>query len=271
MQGRLELLLELEKAKDVPDNRHLLIAFENARRVSATLENLRLVGRKGLSGLGVFPVQDVLDQALILVGRRGGRRRIQSDLGELQVSGVLPAYVRVVANLLGRVLDFVKKDDEVVVRAFESENDIVTIQIYGGPTLVRFDELLSDPNTVASTGQQSVLPLDMARIIAEQFGGEIEEWRIGNSIILRLALPGVPNRISKELSCKDRILFVGSHETYEALILLMGLPAHQMDWVMRVRLRTSSGRGVSIGTIRTRLPDNNILTKHIRANQAYEP
>ena len=232
VQGRLELLLELEKSKGEHQSRHLLIAFDHVRRVAATLDNLRLVGRKGLSGLSVFSVQDVLDQALVLVGRRGGRRRIQTDLGDLKVSGILPAYARVVANLLSRVLDSVKKDDEVVVRAFQTDSDLVTVQIYGGPALVRFDDLLSNSKNVASTGQQqSGLPLDMARIIAEQFGGEIEEWRTGSSIILRLSLPGVPHRALGETDFSDRILFVGHRETYEALILLMGLPAHQMDWV----------------------------------------
>src|SRR5690606_9858180 len=60
VQGRLELLLELGVTDADVARHHLHIALEHARRISATLRNLRLVGRTSHPGTHRVAISDVV-------------------------------------------------------------------------------------------------------------------------------------------------------------------------------------------------------------------
>jgi signal transduction histidine kinase len=105
VQGRLELLLELGVSDAVLVQRHLEVALDHARRVTAILRNLRLVGRV-LPGPATesTPVSRVVHEALLLVGPRSDR--VIVDLGNDPRVGAEEAMLaRVVGFLVRRALD----------------------------------------------------------------------------------------------------------------------------------------------------------------------
>ena len=89
---------ELDKQSGKEENRHLGIAREHVRRIAATMENLRLVGRSGMVTVQPVSLDEIFEQALMLLGRRGARREIETKFAALRTR-VVP-YSRVFANLL---------------------------------------------------------------------------------------------------------------------------------------------------------------------------
>ena len=85
VQGRLDLLSELDKQSGKEENRHLGIAREHVRRIAATMENLRLVGRSGMVTVQPVSLDEIFEQALILLGRRGARREIETKFAALRM------------------------------------------------------------------------------------------------------------------------------------------------------------------------------------------
>jgi len=104
VQGRLELLLELGVSDAAVVQRHLDVALEHARHVTAILHNLRLVGRVPGGATDSAHVSRVVEAALQLVGAR--RERVLVEVGGDPKVGVEEALLaRVVAFLVRRALD----------------------------------------------------------------------------------------------------------------------------------------------------------------------
>jgi CheY-like chemotaxis protein len=222
IQGRLELELALNSARPEKEKRHLSIAFDHARRVTATLHNLRLVGRTVVSRLTDVLAAEAVQAALDLIGPRASRRNIEIDVEECLLAGKSPSYARAFANLLGYVLDTVRKDDAVVIRAFAVPGERVILQMYGGPAVVGIDQLFAVPSPMRRSEAlgKATLSLDVARMLVEQFGGELREWRSGNSIIIRLNLPQWVPSDSEKLK-HWRLLLVGRKELTSTLAALL--------------------------------------------------
>jgi signal transduction histidine kinase len=104
VQGRLELLAELGDPDPAVVRRHLDVALQHARHVTAILHNLRLIAREAVPATESARASRVLDGALQLVGER--RDRVFVDLGGDPKVGANEALLaRVVAFLLRRALD----------------------------------------------------------------------------------------------------------------------------------------------------------------------
>ena len=104
VQGRLELLVELGVSDPAVVRRHLDVALEHSRHVTAILHNLRLVGRTPSVARDSARVSRVLDGALQLVGSR--RDRVFVDLGgDPKVGADEALLARVIAFLVRHALD----------------------------------------------------------------------------------------------------------------------------------------------------------------------
>lgn len=226
VQGRLDLLVELDKQSGNKENRHLGIAREHVRRIAATMENLRLVGRSSMVTVQSVGLTDVFEQSLVLLGRRGARREIETDFRALKVFGSIAPYSRVFANLLGYVLDAVHRDDRVIIQSYKEGADTVVTQMYGGPAVVGYEQLLSFPmNEIqADMGDSASLGFDVARLLVENFGGRIEKWRTGSSVIVKISLPMSRVYSSQMESQAKGWLYVGAENRCSVLTKLVSQP-----------------------------------------------
>lgn len=233
VQGRLDLLVELDKQSGNKENRHLGIAREHVRRIAATMENLRLVGRSSMVTVQSVDLADIFEQSLVLLGRRGARRDIETDFRGLKVLGSIAPYSRVFANLFGYVLDAVHRDDRVIVQSYQQGADTVVTQMYGGPAVVGYEQLLSFPmNEIqADVVDGASLGFDVARLLVENFGGRIEKWRTGSSVIVKISLP-MSVVYSSQMELQDRAwLYVGAENRCSVLTKLVSQPAERWTQV----------------------------------------
>ena len=105
LQGRLELMLDLGVSDPESVRRHIELALDHAHRVTATLRNLRLVGRAPTSHLEPVPLRHAVDDALDLLGARKTRVGIDIHPLELEVSSDRPILSRVIASLIRASLE----------------------------------------------------------------------------------------------------------------------------------------------------------------------
>lgn len=125
IQGRLELLVELAPAGHADDAK-LAVALDHARRVSATLQNLRLVGQAPLSLLQRVHVAACVEQALDVVAPGSRRQQVTVAVGDDVVCGGEPAaYVRIVANVLQHLIDLVGRQRPIRVTADPTREALV--------------------------------------------------------------------------------------------------------------------------------------------------
>ena len=99
-----------------------------------------------------------------------------------------------------------------------------------GPAVVGYEQLLSFPmNEVsAQMGDSASLGFDVARLLVENFGGRIEKWRTGSSVIVKILLP-LANEYGEETSKRSGAsLYVGDEARCSSLATLAGQPSR--DW-----------------------------------------
>ena len=276
VQGRLDLLVELDKQSGNKENRHLGIAREHVRRIAATMENLRLVGRSGMVTVQSVGLAEIFEQALVLLGRRGARREIETDFRSLKVLGSVAPYSRVFANLLGYVLDAVHRDDRVIIKSYQHGAGMVVTQMYGGPAVVGYEQLLSFPmkQIHADLGDSASLGFDVARLLVENFGGRIEKWRTGSSVIVKVSLPMSSDYSSEKLSRSATGLFVGSESSFSAVAGLTGQTAEAWERVSNAKAAIQAienSRNYSRVCIEQDLPETTgcRLAKQIREQEHY--
>ncbi|MCA9494372.1 MAG: HAMP domain-containing histidine kinase, partial [Myxococcales bacterium] len=85
--------------------RHLEIAVAHARRVTATLRNLRSVGRTTLRHAESSSLTSAVNDALDLVGPRSDRVMVRIEPADLTVSAEHPLLVRVLSSLARLALE----------------------------------------------------------------------------------------------------------------------------------------------------------------------
>ncbi len=204
VQGRLELVLALgDRADPAATARHLLIALEHARRVSATLRNLRLVGRSASPVLEVVEVSDAIEEALALVGPRGKQVDVKITAG-MQVGGDLSRIARVVANVLRRALDLSPRLVRLVARR---GRDDVEIEIGPGPGWTgRVDRDVRSPSA------------DMVdRTLLASVGARVEELHGSTGPSWAILLPPPPAPRARSRRMEGRIVVVGRPELHDAV------------------------------------------------------
>lgn len=206
VQGRLELLLELGVTDADVARHHLHIALEHARRISATLRNLRLVGRTSHPGTHRVAISDVVAEALELVGSRGREVEIVVQPPELATSGEQAMYARVFANLLRHALERAPRSARVILQA-RAERDEVHVHIVTRGGLREHDSTIDT--------------FDVDRAMLAGAGGRIErESRPGESRIV-LRLPPALHRRARALPAEERVLVVGAEAFFRRVEALL--------------------------------------------------
>lgn len=195
VQGRLELLLELGVTDPEAARRHLDVALEHARRISATLRNLRLVGRTPAPGPEPVRIADVVQEALELAGARGREVMVSVQPDDLATSGEAAMYARVFANQLRQVLERAPRSSPVTLAARAERDEVrVTFAAKGGPR--ELDE---------AAGAWSV-----DRALLASAGARLEVGSRGGASHVHLLLPPAPRRRARPVPVDERLLVVGS-------------------------------------------------------------
>jgi len=210
VQGRLELLLELGGGSPGNVERHLTVALAHARRVSAMLQNLRLVGRAPATHLERVYLLDAWEAAREIIGPRLADLIVEVDVvpEHLAVGGNEALYARVLANLVERLADYCGRDARVVVRAREGI-DGVGLQVLGGPRSAAPTDLV--PSSAADEGRldDGGLGTSIARTLVNGLGGTLTVRSAGKRAMFDLRLPTSPSMRAKSRPVDGQVLVVG--------------------------------------------------------------
>ncbi len=196
--GRLELLLALGPLADAAAvARHAAVALEHTRRVTASLRNLRLVGRSIAHRAEAVDMAEALRDALVLVGPRAAQVSVSVPPGA--ATGGDPAVIaRILATQIRRVLDGAPRGVRVQVRR---SRDSVEVEI-GGPRADRRARVEAELD-----------PGDLSLLAGA--GGRIEVSSDGPGCALFLPLAAVPRARARRV--EGRVIAVGHPDLADAL------------------------------------------------------
>lgn len=220
VQGRLELLLELGEDDPEALRRHLEVALLHARRVSATLQNLRQVGHQTLPYLERVFLLDAIAAARELVGPRLRDRDLRVDLRpqELAAGGEEGLYARILCNLVDRALDVGDRRGTVEIRGRRC-GDGVEVVVLGGPRIAGVDSV---PPPDESASEAEGLPMAIVQTLVGAVGGTFESRVGGGRALFRLVLPGAPSTRARARPAAETLLVVGKEELRRCLEELLG-------------------------------------------------
>jgi len=210
VQGRLELLLELGGSRPETLERHLQIALTHARRISATLQNLRLVGRTAVTHLERVYLVDAWEAARELVGPRleDLDLRISVDPDDLAAGGSEPLYARGLANLVDRIIDVCGRNGRLDVSA-RSEDGQVVVRLLGGGRMPATAQLVPPPEVDEARLDDGGLGVALAKTIVRSMGGRLVARSTGRRAMYELRLPEAPPVRAHPRPMKGRVLVVG--------------------------------------------------------------
>lgn len=223
VQGRLELLLELGENDPAAIDKHLRVALEHARRISATLRNLRLVGRANVLELDCVYLSEALDEALDLVGPRARNvdLRIEVQPSDLAVGGDAALFARVFANLISHALDVSSRGSRLELRGRKRRSGVaitLTSGSFGATTARRSGSGETvDPSNLGGFG------LAVADMLVRSVGGRIEARRFAGGVAFEVKLPHAPERRSRARPVEGRVLVVGREELARSVEALLDM------------------------------------------------
>ncbi|MEQ1505077.1 MAG: hypothetical protein ABMB14_22780 [Myxococcota bacterium] len=201
VQGRLELLLDLGVSDPEVVRRHLQVALDHARRVTATLQNLRLVGRTAEPSAEPIRLDDAVREALDLVGPRKGQVIKAIEPHDLAIGGDAALTGRVLASLLRQSLEALGRGN-VYLRARRTRSQVL-IRI--GPA-GKVGPPRGDPR-IDPLGDGE-LALD--RTLLASVGGELVAHRDGTVVQFEVLLPTPPTHRTRRRPVHGRIAVVGT-------------------------------------------------------------
>lgn len=212
VQGRLELLLALGEQEPAALERHLSVALDHARRISATLRNLRLVGRAPVPKLDRVYLSEVIQDATHMVGHRIRRLEFVVDLEapDLAVGGDTAMLTRVFANLLGWMLDVSPRDGRIAVRGRRRPQE-VQVQIEGGSATAPL--LPHSAERFAAGG----FGLSIAHTLVTTMGGSLEARRCATGTLFTVNLPRPPALRVRKRPLEQRLLVVGEPDLQQVV------------------------------------------------------
>jgi len=218
VQGRLELLLALsEGADDDPARRHLEVALDHARRISATLRNLRIVGQRREQRLERVQLRPVLHDALALVGPRRDRVRLDVDPDDFAVGGDAALYTRVFAHLIRVVVEGTSRGEVRCRARREGERAWVRIQV-------------DSVRAIAASGRSEGLDtqdLTIDRTLLGAIGATVEARRVSGAPAFDLNLPLAPATRVRPRATTDALMIVGREAFTRAVEELLGKDGFQ--------------------------------------------
>ena len=199
VQGRLELL-ELGVSPS-SFSRHVRVALEHANRISATLRNLRLVGRAAIPSLEQVFLEEVFNEAFDLVGPKAKKAYVKTQLEpeDLAVGGDQAMYARVVADILRRALD--TGTSQVFIRG-RRNRDVVSL------TVTTWEGAL--PSQM--TADQDNVEYSLVRTLLESVGARLMVHRVGAVPVFEFLLPLPPERRARPRPVESRLILVGRRE-----------------------------------------------------------
>ncbi len=220
VQGRLELLLALsEGADDDPVRRHLEVALDHARRISATLRNLRVVGQRREQRLERVALRPVLYDALALVGPRRDRIRLDVEPDDFAVGGEGALYTRVFGHLLRLAVEGASRG-EVHCRARRvGKRAVVRIQV-------------DSVRTIAASGRSESLDtqdLTIDRTLLGAVGATVDASRVSGAPAFVLNLPLAPATRGRARSSTEPVLIVGGNGFTSTVQELLGKDGFLFD------------------------------------------
>ncbi len=201
VQGRIELLLELGVEDPATVRKHLEIAVGHARRVTATLRNLRSVGRKSTDHEAA-DVGPAVAEALDLVGPRSDRVLVRIEPPDLAVAAEHALLVRVLSSLVRLGLETSGRA-AVHLRATRSR----------GRVLVRIGPIGRD--TGAALSPEIDLSLD--RALLQSIGGEVQAFPTPHGVSFDLWLSIPSRKRVRPLKRTATLWVVGSDQVREAV------------------------------------------------------
>ena len=216
VQGRLELMLELVGVVDAATTeRHLRVALDHARRISATLRNLRLVGHRATTRLEPVRLSDVIDDARDLLGPRSARVEIDIEPADLSVGGQAPLYARVLANTLRQTIEGTARG--IVFLVARRRGTHVRVQIHVGRT---------------GRGEPTDWPeLSIESTLLRSLGGALQGQRVQGAPTFELTFPLPPATRTRARPVDQTMLVVGEHGLAEDIAELLGKDGFAFDHV----------------------------------------
>lgn len=261
VQGRLELLLELgDRAPDASAGaaealeRHLNVAVEHARRVGASLRNLRLVGQAPRSQLGTIDVAEFVAAAVDIVAPRRRRFQVSAVITpELACSGESGALARVTATLIEVLVDIGGRDRTIEVHAAPDAAGVcLAISLPGADR--------RDPCPIHAFPGPAV---KMADTLVQAVGGVLTARRGPGGTTFEIALIAAQERPNRARPHEDRLLIVGGPQfvaTVSGLLDLDGFDIYNTPDGERALLRLQADDAVSAVVIDLVLPGMSGMT-----------
>lgn len=253
VQARLELMLQLGVTDPESLTANVTVALEHARRVSATLKNLRLVGRSPIPDFTRVLLADIVEDARRQVGPRLRGVPLTLDLqpADLAVGGDAGLYARAVANLLGHLLDHLPRRAGVTVRARRRRGEVV-FDLFGGRTSVA--ELERRPAEVTPGGWEAGIGLSIAQELLAGLGGGLEVRRAPRAMMFSVHAPGAPVR-RRAADAGTLLLAVGPESfasSVSSMLMGAGFVVEHVDDGERALARLEDG-GPAPAALLTRL------------------
>lgn len=228
VQGRLELLLEIGETDPAAIERHLRIALDHARRISATLRNLRMVGQTPVSSLGRVYLGEAVEEALDLVGPR--IRGVELELSvpeDLAVGGDTAMCARVLANLLNHAVDLSSRGGFVGLKARVGDDRVLVHLATGRIGEAALAQAVPERITEGHGG----LGLSVAATLVAAMGGELVLQRSGQTVVFTCAFARAPDRPGRARPVIDRLLVVGCEDLERCFTAVLGRDGFSIERV----------------------------------------
>lgn len=200
VQGRLELLLELDSADPEMVRRHVSVALDHARRISSTLHQLRLVGGPLDDGLEVTSARRLLRRAARGVSDLDLEVDLQPDT--LRLVGSADLLKQVFMGLLRRIRDASRDGHRTRAVGWETH----------GHAIVEFrsEPSAATPLTPIAAPGDPRLDVGVSELVLDRIGGRLESYRLGRGLLFRLALPKAPPAQRRRLQHRGHVVVVGA-------------------------------------------------------------
>jgi hypothetical protein len=214
VQGRLELLLELGVSDAGAVAHHQRVALEHARRISATLRNLRLVGSSSSRRLQHVPLAEVVDEALAFLGPRGERVVVAIEPADLAVGGLRAMYARVLANTLRQTVEGSARGPVHLKAKRRGQKVVVTV----------------DMGRRGRSEDLEGADLSIDRTLLRAVGGQMVARRVGGAPTFELTLPLPPAIRGRARPVDSTLLVVGSDHFADHVQTLLAKDGFQFRW-----------------------------------------
>ena len=199
VQGRMELLLELDVSDPAMLRKHLSVALDHARRVSSTLHQLRLVGGPVDGGIEATSARKLLRAASSQVGDVELELDLRPD--NLRLLGSADLLEQVLVGLVRRVRDAARNGLLTRAIGYEGQGHAI-LELRAEPP----GHARSSP--VPAPGDPR-LDVGVSELVLSRIGGTLHALRLGRGVLFRLVLPQAPPLARRRQRRAESAMVVG--------------------------------------------------------------